>query len=357
MLLMKSRFRRRAAVIGVLCALMAFAGCGESKTPSATAGGKDAVVVRTMKTTANLTQLPFLDAVERGYFADAGIDLKEQPDAATATAPIQALLAGQADIALTSANVVISAIEAGQDVTAVGIFSPATGFQLVLSTHALQKLSAAGVRPDSPLSARIAALKGLTIATGGPGSNGDTLLRATLEMTGVSPDKDVTIRTVPDPAAMQAALRQGQLDGFMFTPPVSQEPVVDDTGAVWVNFLAGDVPEFAGMPTGIVVTTKRYVASHREAVTGFLRAMQRGYQDIDTDPDDVAATLAHATYFRQTAPDLFKKSFQAVLPIFANSSTPTEAGFQRMLGLYNSDGTIKQKSTLTFEQFFTTGLH
>jgi ABC-type nitrate/sulfonate/bicarbonate transport system substrate-binding protein len=280
-----------------------------------------------------------------------GVHLDPQPDSTSATAPTQALLAGQVDVALLSANVALAAIAAGQDLVTVGVFSPATGFQLVLSKDAVARLADSGVTPTSAADRKANALRGLTIATNGPGNNGDTLFRAGLAAYGVA-EADVRITPIPDPNAMLASLREGKVDGFIYVPPFSQQPAVDGTGTVWLDYIAGEVPQLSGVPSGLVVTTTAYARSHSGQLKGLLAAIGKGFEAINDDPATVAAALAMSPSFAKTDPALFRASFEASRPIFARGPNPSQAGFDRMLQLYNATIGLKTKADVTFDRFF-----
>lgn len=343
--------RIRAVSVLVVGGLIALAGCS---SPPGGDGGGDAAAdrpVRLIKTTANLTQAPALYAIQAGLVEQQGVTLDQQPDASVATAPTQALLAGQADVALLSANVVLAAITEDQDLVTVGVYAPTTGFQLVLGKDTAARLATTGLTPNSPVARKIKALRGLTIATNGPGNNGDTLFRASLAAYGVAAS-DVRITPIPDPNAMLTSLREGRIDGFVYTPPFSQQPIVEDTGVVWVDYLAGEVPQLSGIPSGLIVTTSAYAKNHPRQLKGLLAALGKGFDAVNTDPATVERTLGSSPSFSKTDPALFHASFEASRPIFAHGPNPTQAGFDKMLALYNATLGIKSKATVSFGRFF-----
>jgi NitT/TauT family transport system substrate-binding protein len=336
------------AALGLLLAATGCAGAG-GPTSGADAGGDR---IRLIKASRSLSTLPLLYSLEKGYFMAAGVDVQSLPDANTSTQPIQALLAGQADMVQVGATAVFGAQAAGQDVVSVGIPTPGPSYQVVLSKAAADKLISAGASPRSPIAQRVQALKGLTFATAGPGSITDSLLRATLNEYGLNADRDVTLRAIPDPTAMVAALRQGQIDGFDYAPPFTSSTVADGTATLWVDFIAGDVPKFAQMPAGALVTTKQFAQAHPQAVKNFLKGLQRGYDDLSNDPVAAEQFMAGTQYFTATDPQLFKAGFQAYAPAYKLGPRPTEQGFDALLEVYNGDPSIKTKSTATFAQIF-----
>jgi ABC-type nitrate/sulfonate/bicarbonate transport system substrate-binding protein len=86
-------------------------------------------------------------------------------------------------------NAVLAGVAAGQDLPTVALCAPQNGFQLVLSRPAVDKLAATGVTATSPVADRVAALKGLILATTGPGNAIDAVVRATLHEHGIAPTR------------------------------------------------------------------------------------------------------------------------------------------------------------------------
>jgi NitT/TauT family transport system substrate-binding protein len=339
--------RAGGLVAGVAIALAVSACAGP-----ATSGGSDDGKIRLIKASRSLSTLPLLYTLEKEYFRTSGVDVESLPDSNTSTQPIQALLAGQADMVEVGATAVFGAQAAGQNVIGVGIPTPGPSYQIALSSAAAGRLSQQGRTAQSPVRDRVQALKGLTLATPGPGSVIDSLLRITLSEYGLNADTDVTIRAIPDPTAMVAALRQGQIDGFNFAPPFTSSVVADGTAALWVNYVGGDVPKFAQMPAGALVTTREFAKTHPQAVTNFLKGLQHGYDDINSNPDAAEQFMAGTQYFKSTDPKLFKTGFEAYETAYKLGPRPTEQGFDALRAVYNGDPSVKTKSTASFPQIF-----
>jgi NitT/TauT family transport system substrate-binding protein len=249
-------------------------------------------------------------------------------------------------------NAIVSGISAGQKLVAVGLFAPATGFQVVLSKKVTERLAASGVTSKSPIKERVQAMKGLVIASNGPGNAVDSILRATLTEYGVAPDGDLTLRAIPDPGAMSAAFREGKVDGFIFGLPFTTQPVVAGVGEVWINYIEGDVPSLADAPSGIVVTTRDFAAKHEDELVKFNTALAKAYQAVYATPDKVKEKLRGMAAFAKLDPKLFDAAFDAAVPIFDNGPIATEREFQQMIRIYNSDASITKKSDASFDQVF-----
>jgi ABC-type nitrate/sulfonate/bicarbonate transport system substrate-binding protein len=167
----------------------------------------------------------------------------------------------------------------------------------------------------------------------------------------ISP-QDLTIRTIADPAAMVSALREKQVDGFIFSPPVTERPVMDGFGGTWIDFVNGDVPALKEMPSTLLITTPAVIDKNPEALHRFIRPLQASFAEIHSNPDKVRDGIKTSPYFKEMDNSLYRRSFQAVLPAFKAGAAPTRKSFDAMKDLYNNDRTVKMKSTTDFEQTF-----
>jgi NitT/TauT family transport system substrate-binding protein len=331
------------------CALAA--NCGQSsagdREEDVSAG---VLTVRSIKTTPTLAFLPLLYALEKGLFAQKGVQLDERPDATSSTAPIQAMLAGQADIIWIGTSAVPAARLAGQDVRCLADHFAGNAYQLALTNKAIAGLAKRGVTRDSPVQDRVDALRGLTIATNGPGNTVDSMLRATLGKFGVR-ESAVSIRGIPDPLAMAAAAREGQLDGFMFVPPITTMAELGGYGRIWVDYTA-DVPEWRAMPGGCVAATPTFINKHPEALTRVLAALDLAYDEITADPQAAKETMGKSKYFSQLDQALYSAGFDAVVPMLNVGPMPTQEGFSALMQIFNSDASLPKQSDASFNDIF-----
>lgn len=249
------RFRSAVSAGSVLlAALLAVTACGEG----AGAGGDESSIAHASGTR---TPAPYHTAylavpVAQGYFKDAGIDVTTTLNDGTTTA-LQALDAGQADIASGSTASLISAKEQGLDV-------------VTFLAEKSAPIAALAVLPDSPAKTT-KDLIGKTIGVSELASGTVPLLKAQISRAGGNPDgvKMVAIGAGPEAAA---AVKQGRVDAFMGT-----------TGQIGLIRSAGlDVRaiEDPSAPTGFdtgFFTTREALKSKHDALVKFAQGVISGW--------------------------------------------------------------------------------
>ena len=152
-------------------------------------------------------QLAYMTAAEKGWWeedlAPYGIKKINEYQFPTGAPEMQAMLAGELDIAYVGAAPVITAISQGLDAKIIAAVQ-IQGSNLVLRPE---------FEYNSPQD-----LKGLTIATFPSGTIQDTLLRNWLEENGLDPEKDVTILEM-GPGDAVTAILAGQVDAVFLPHP------------------------------------------------------------------------------------------------------------------------------------------
>ncbi|GAA4548266.1 ABC transporter substrate-binding protein [Pseudonocardia xishanensis] len=342
------RFRLLLAPVALLA--FALSACAGTTSGSTTDDG----VVRFMNSSKSFTALPGLYAMQSGLYADAGLKVTELPLAQNSVAPVQAMLAGQVDMVMVGGEGVLAAHDAGQtNVVTVAVIARPT-YQLVLSEKAIAAVAASGVSVDAPIDRKVAALKGLTLGTNGAGTSIDAGFRATLASAGLEPDRDVTIRPIPDASASLAAFREGQIDGYTATLPNPQIGVAEGIGEVWIDYAGGEVPQLKDLTFFHLATTREFIESHHDSVQKFVDAITKADDEIKADPDEVMKTMSTTPYFKDLDPKVYQSSFEQVLPALSGGPAPTEAGFQAQLDLANANPNRKGPSKATFAEVFDT---
>lgn len=152
-------------------------------------------------------QMAHITAMEKGWWQEdlAPYGIVTVTDYVFPSGPpeMQAMIAGELDIAYTGSAPLLSALTTGLDAKIVAAVQT-QGSDLVL-------------RNDIPYSGP-QDLKGLRIATFPPGSIQDTLLRDWLLKNGLDPETDVTILAM-GPGDAVTAINAGQVDGVFLPHP------------------------------------------------------------------------------------------------------------------------------------------
>jgi len=274
------RLDKRLLVAGALAALFAAlglaAGCGEKQEPRH--GGAAEPFDLALDFYVNPDHVGIYEALDRGYFADAGLDVNPKVPSDPA-APIKQVASGQVDLAISYEPEVLLARDEGLDVVAVAalVQEPLTS---------LISLADAGI--DS-----VRDLDGKTIATAGIPYQ-TAFLKSILEQAGLSPDDvsqvDVGLNLLP---AVLSGRAEAMLGGFKNVEGVDLELRGEDPRVVPVDELG--IPTYDEL---VLVTSGERVAEDPEEIRLFIAALQRGTRDAVRDPKAATETLL------ESAPDL-----------------------------------------------------
>lgn len=168
-------------------------------------------------------QISYMAAAEKGWWTDNlaafGVDKIEDYEFPTGAPEMQAMLAGDLDVAYVGAAPVISAIANGLDAKIVASVN-INGSDLVVAT---------GVPYETPSN-----LKGKSIGTFPAGTIQDTILRNWLSENGIDPENDVTIKGM-GPGDATAAISAGQIDAVFLPAPSPSIIEADGFGKIVVQ--------------------------------------------------------------------------------------------------------------------------
>jgi putative hydroxymethylpyrimidine transport system substrate-binding protein len=311
----------RGLALAVLIATIAVAtGCGEKDEPG---GAEPERFDLALDFYVNPDHVGIYEALERGYFADAGLDVRPQVPSDPA-APIKQVAAGQVDLAISYEPEVLLARDEGLDVVAVAalVQEPLT------SLISLGKESIADARD----------LAGKTIATAGIPYQ-TAFLDAMLERVGLSPDDvsqvDVGLNLLP---AVLSGRADAMLGGFKNVEGVDLELRGENPVVVPVDRLG--IPTYDEL---VLVASGARLEEDPEAIRLFVAALERGTRDAVRDPEGATATLLDA------APDLDPKltaaEVEATLPVLeAERGDPygnmDPRQWQRFAGFMTDEGLI-----------------
>lgn len=319
--------------------------CSSSGGNDGNPGSGGLTKVRYIQPSSSMAYLTAEVALAMGFYKDEGLDVEVLPNAAQTT---QAVLDGQVDIASASTPQVLNAIQAGRPVTAVGVMTPNSPNDLALSNKTIQALAAKGVTPESSVTDRLRALKGLTITLPAEGSTSNLTFRAMLAGAGLDPDTDLKLVAISDSQANVTTTREGRADGYVFSPPVTSVAQTDGFGQRWLAFY--EDPAMAGIYTILIIASPDYLAKNRQTVEAFLRATEKAFQALQDDKDS-AAKAVKKQWFADLDQKTFDLAFDSMVPVYADGMTPVPSNVSRMVQL-TSQQTEKDLSSLSFDKIF-----
>ncbi|HEV2820652.1 MAG TPA: ABC transporter substrate-binding protein [Solirubrobacteraceae bacterium] len=298
-------------VPALLAGVLFLAGCGEREEPT----GADALApVQPLEVMLDFPPSPehagLFAAQEGGTFEDARLDVEliEPPEP---SAPLEALEAGEVDVAISYEPELLLARDRGADLVSIGAL-----VQVPLTSIVSSGEDAVG---------RTGQLRGRRVATAGLAYQ-EAVLRAILQQKGVRP-ADVELDDV----------------GFDLLDATVSDRFVAVFGATWndeaVELDLADRQPTAlrvgrlGVPTyaELVFVVRAQDARERGALLrGFMQAVARGHRMVREDPDAGAAVLLREN--RDLDRAATRASVRATLPLFFPGREDAPEGEQRPFG-------------------------
>lgn len=257
------RLRGFGAILLAL-ALAASACGGTAAAPSATATAKpQPFALKVSYSNVIADELPLWATKEGGFFDQQGLDVGDLQLIASSQG-VAALLSGKIDIAQIGGSETLSAnAEAGGDGPLVVFAQLAGVYPFVLE-----------VAPDIKSASD---LKGKKVGVSAIGSSSDIATRVALKGLGLS-DTDVTILAVGSAQQRIAAVQSGAIQAGVAQPPDSLQ--LESKGFHVLYDLATQKLPSANTS---VVTTRTFMAAHRDVLQRYVDALILGTQKLKAD--------------------------------------------------------------------------
>jgi|GEM_PF-409325 len=286
-----------------------------------------------------------------GYFESEGLDHEFINTGRGENTP--ALISGAGEFQLSSPINPMKAALQGQKVLVFAGLMNKYNTHVVITRRAANR---AGVNEQSSFADKAAALRGLRIATQGPGSPADLILRYILERAGYDPDRTTQLVTITGGApTFIAALEQGQIDGFALSSPTAELAVLRFDCMFLFNMAEDPMPELADFLYIVTSTTERFAAQNPDAVYRYTRALTRALRFIQEEKDQFQELMREV--MKDFEPELVDVSFPLNYPGYMKHPAPTEHHFalnkeflQKAVVL---TGGREDVASLTYEQVFT----
>jgi len=262
------------------------------------------------------TQATVWYAQEQGLFRKYGLQVRLVSIAGGARAATT-LISGDMDISQIAAPPVVNAAAARKDIVIVaGLINVVAGSLMA-----------------QPGFTSMAMLRGKTIGTN-DGSSTDSELRLILQKHQLEPGRDVKMLNIGGDPERAAALEARQVDATLITPPRTFElrrkgfVILYDAGRAKIPY-----------QSTCIATTRRYLATHRAAVTSFLKAIQEAIIRIKHDPRGSKAVMARYMALDPVADaGTLQQAYEAtLLGTLAESPYPTLQGLQVVIDMAARD--------------------
>jgi NitT/TauT family transport system substrate-binding protein len=280
-----------------------------------------------------LYMAPVFIAIEKGFFAQEGVDFTftELDSGALGAA---AVISGNAQISDLDPLGVARLQQEGKPVLLVYNLVGRVTLDLIVRTPVAQRL---GLTADTPLAARYAALKGLTIGITRPGAPTDVFARYFLVRAGLDPDRDATLVQVGGVPALAAAFKSDRIDAFLLSPPLPQTLERDGSGRIVIRNTAGEVPELRDTTYTAMFTSADYARKNGPALQAYARALRKATEWLQANKAEGLRILGEK-YFKDTPPDSLAVSLDATLPAISADGRFSQTGVQRYLDIFKTVG-------------------
>jgi NitT/TauT family transport system substrate-binding protein len=274
----------RRSLVLLAAAVMATAGCGSSRTPSAP-GQPDRVTVGLISI---VDVAPIYLGKRKGFFARHGIDLTLRP-AEAGTATIPAVVSGDLEFGYSNIVTLLLAAEQNLPVKVVVNGNNSTGVDG-------RDFGSLMVKGDSPVRS-VKDLAGRKVAVNVLQNVVELSVRASAAKAGIDPNSVEYVKLAfPE---MPAALANGQVDAAFVVEPF-QQIVLSQGGRPVASSLVDLAPNLS---VAQYFTSKRMVADNPDLVRRFTDAMT----------ESLAYARSHEDEVRQILPT-YTKIPQAVIP-------------------------------------------
>lgn len=321
-------------LVAFLTALVVLAGAAATATAPVGAAEK----ITLLQGFHSMSFTPLYVAKAKKLFEAEGLDVDLQIVSGSSLA-FKGAVAGQAQFAAMGATELITAAEKGLDrMVAVAAVNRAVTVSLAMRKDVAE---AKGLKAGSPIKERVAALKGLRIATGSPGGAIHTVVTYMLKQGGIDPKNDTTLLSMGGTAPMLAALRVKQIDAIAISPPAPETAAAEGLGVLLISLSRGDMPEMGTIAYDALVTSKEYAQKNPEIVRKVVRAIGQASNFVMEQPAETREIMLRA--FDKTPPDVMAAVIDNLKGAFARDARFTEEMWKNAIHFNVEAGKIAKR--------------
>lgn len=251
---------------------------------------------------------PVWIAKEKGLFGKYGIEAQVLL-IESGTTSIQALVAGETQMAQLGGGIIISGGLAGSDVVGISGLENHSAFSLIAQKEIKS--------PDQ--------LKGKKLAISRFGSASDLAARLILQKLGLNPEKDVTIIQVGGTSTRLAAITKGAVESTVITPEFYI--LAKKAG---VTTLADPLSAKIDFPQNAIATSRSFLKSRPEVVTNYLKAIVEAIHYFKNNRDDTMRIMSK--YLKIDDRDALGQIYDLYKSVLAPLPLSTAEGMQLLLG-------------------------
>jgi len=221
---------------------------------------------------------------------------------------VQALAAGETQIAMGGGTVAVSSNLAGSDIVSIASLESRLPYAL-LAQREIKTIDQ---------------LKGKRLAISRFGSASDLAVRLILQRYGLAPDKDVTILQTGGTSTRLSALHKRSVDATILTPEFFN--VAKKAGfSILADPTQYDIP----FPQLEVITSRSFLKAQPDVAARYLRAIVEGIHAVKNNPEPSIRALAK--YLRIEDRDALEEVYRLYREIYPAVPHPSPAAIQTQL--------------------------
>ena len=255
---------------------------------------------------------------------------------------IAALIAKSVDICQNGVSSGMHAISEGADLKAFATIS-GQYVEVVLSDDTVERI---GVPADAPVKERLAALKGLEIASGPPSTTIYYMLQGMLEQAQMEVS-DLKMRVLVDPVAMVEGVRTNQFDGAMWAVG-SLGPTLADGSGVRYLLMSRDFPEIAQYAAVAAFANSDWLDANPDLAVRARAALSDAIKAAKADPAKYSKLLKDK-YQPDLAQEFWDDAFEQALAIYIDDVNGSREGWDFWLNRMSAD-TGKDYSNVSYDK-------
>jgi len=285
----------------------------------------------------SLSFLPVYLAEDLGYLKEEGIEYRTSVIKGGSGPAAAATISGNIDFFVGLLFSAARAIEQKQPLVGFATTLDQYGSTIVVSREVVEKHN---LTEKTPIEERLDTLKGLRIASFGPNSSSDLLIRYIAQRKGWNPNTDMQLLPLGGAPAL-AAFEKKRIDAIVHSSPLADLAVSQHGGMMIVNLAAGEYKPLEGMPYITLVANSNWLAANKPAATAFVKALWRAMDYAHANPDATRDLLRKR--FPQVPEETFNASFRASL--LATPKTPAINADLAKIAIDFSNAVSKDKLT------------